>query len=131
MLGQVTPALAMMAIPGPGGKGGILKSVHVANEIIDNARLIIKLNLTDGMKLPTNKALEKAINFLGEGYYEVKKGSGRFISKDGTRIIRIGDADILGKHAGGPHINFETLVPNPKKPGKKMVETNLHIFIED
>jgi hypothetical protein len=38
---------------------------------------------------------------------------------------------LLGKHGGGSHMNFETLVPNPSKPGKMMIDKNLHIYLED
>lgn len=70
---------------------------------------------------------DAAARFLGEGYTEAS--AGRFLSKDGLRQVRIGDTDILGLHAGGPHINFETLAPNPAKPGKNMIVQNLHIFL--
>lgn len=68
-------------------------------------------------------------SFLGSGYKDM--GNGRFVSADGTRVVRMGDSDILGKHGGGPHMNFETLVPNPSKPGKMKVNQNLHIYLED
>lgn len=44
-----------------------------------------------------------------------------YVSADGTRQVRIGDSDITGKHGGGSHINFETLVDNPWKPDKKII----------
>ncbi|USG64972.1 hypothetical protein NDK47_23060 [Brevibacillus ruminantium] len=81
------------------------------------------------MKIKTNDALSKAEQFLGSGYKDM--GNGRFVSADGTRVVRMGDSDILGKHGGGPHMNFETLVPNPSKPGKMKVNKNLHIYLED
>ena len=43
----------------------------------------------------------------------------------------MGDDDILGKHGGGPHMNFETMAPNPAKPGKMQVIDNMHIYLED
>jgi RHS repeat-associated protein len=85
-------------------------------------------NLTDGMTMNTNAALDEASTFLGKGYKDM--GGGRFVSADGTRQVRLGDSDILGQHGGASHINFETLVPNPAKPGKMMVDTDLHIFIK-
>ncbi len=85
-------------------------------------------NLINGMKMETNVALDEASEFLGQGYKDM--GGGRFVSADGTRQVRLGDSDILGKHAGGPHINFETLKPNLEKPGKMEIETSIHIFIE-
>ncbi|MEC0194509.1 polymorphic toxin-type HINT domain-containing protein, partial [Paenibacillus apiarius] len=88
-----------------------------------------QLGLKDGMKMKTNDVLENAEKFLGQGYKDM--GNGRFVSADGTRVVRMGDSDILGKHGGGPHMNFETLVPNPSKPGKMKVNQNLHIYLED
>ena len=43
----------------------------------------------------------------------------------------MGVNDILGKHGGGPHVNFETLIPNTTKPGKMMVDRNIHIYLTD
>ena len=37
--------------------------------------------------------------------------------------------DIMGEHGGGPHMNFETMAPNPAKPGKMQVIDNMHIFV--
>ena len=85
--------------------------------------------LKDGMKMKTDNVLTAAEEFLEKGYKDM--GSGRYVSADGTRVVRMGDSDILGKHGGGSHMNFETLVPNPNKPGKKMVKENLHIYLED
>ena len=48
--------------------------------------------------------------------------------EDGTRVFRMGNNDITGKHGGGPHVNLETLIENPNKPGKMKVETNIHVF---
>jgi RHS repeat-associated protein len=66
----------------------------------------------DGIKLDTNDALDLAGDFLGDGYSEASPG--RFVSADKTRQVRIGDDDILGGHAGGPHINFEIIWPKHK-----------------
>ena len=71
-----------------------------------------------------------AQKFLGKGYKEAVPGSGRFISADGKRVFRMGTSDITGAHGGGPHVNFETLEPNPAKPGKQMVKDNFHIFLK-
>lgn len=43
----------------------------------------------------------------------------------------MGDNDILGKHGGGPHVNFGTLKPNPNKHRKMMVDQNYHVFITE
>lgn len=42
----------------------------------------------------------------------------------------MGDADILGHHGGGRHMNFETLKPNPLREGKFIIEQNMHIFLK-
>jgi RHS repeat-associated protein len=87
------------------------------------------LRLTDGMSLKTGEALDAATRFLGDGYSEAVAGSGRYVSADGLRQVRMGSTDILGNHGGGPHINFEVLAPNPKKPGTNMIVNNLHIYL--
>jgi RHS repeat-associated protein len=84
--------------------------------------------ITDGMRLPTNDALDTAEQFLGPGYKDL--GNGRFVSSDGLRQVRMGDSDILGHHGGGPHMNFETLGPNPAKPGKMQVVDNKHVYLD-
>ena len=88
-----------------------------------------ELGIKDGMKTTSTKALELGQEFLGKGYREVSPG--RYVSADGKRVFRMGDNDILGKHGGGPHVNFETLKPNPNKPGKMMVDQNYHVFITE
>ncbi len=88
-----------------------------------------ELGLSDGMLMDPIKILEVAQEFLGKGYKEVEHGKGRYISSDGTRAFRMGTNDILGNHGGGPHVNFETLIPNPAKPGKMMVNENIHVYI--
>jgi len=85
--------------------------------------------ISNGMKVTSNEALDLADDFLGSGYKDL--GNGRYMSADGTKVVRMGDSDILGKHGGGPHMNFETLAPNPAKPGKMMVIENIHIYISD
>jgi hypothetical protein len=77
----------------------------------------------------TNQALDAADDFLGPGYKDL--GNGRFVSADGTRQVRMGNSDILGQHGGGPHMNFETLSPNPAKPGKMMIVEKMHIYLTD
>ena len=61
-----------------------------------------------------------ADDFLGPGYTEVSPS--RFVSADGFRQVRMANADILGLHGGGPHINFDRLYPNYK---------SVHIYIFD
>lgn len=92
---------------------------------------LAELGLKDGMEVPSSKILEYGESFLGEGYTEPVHGSGRYVSADGKRVFRIGTSDITGAHGGGPHANFETLVPNPAKPGRVKVDQNFHIYIKD
>ncbi len=79
----------------------------------------------------TDDALDLASEFLGEGYTEPVSGSGRFVSADNSRVFRMGESDILGKHGGGPHVNFEYMEPNPFKPGKMNVVKNIHVYLGD
>ncbi len=99
---------------------------NVPEQILDNAAHINSLGLKDGMKLNWKEGLEKAEAFLGRGYKEVSKG--RFVSADGSRVVRMGEHELSGK--APLHLNFETLVPNAAKPGKPKVEKNLHIFLD-
>ena len=69
-------------------------------------------------ELEKNKIFILAKDYLGKRYKETVKGSGRYISADRTRIVLAGANDINGDHVGGPHFNFETLVPNLAKPEK-------------
>jgi RHS repeat-associated protein len=91
---------------------------------------ITDLGLKDGMKATSSKILNDAQAFLGEGYTEPIAGSGRYVSADGTRVFRMGTSDITGAHGGGPHVNFETLVPNAAKPGKMKVGQNIHVYLD-
>ncbi len=83
----------------------------------------------DGQRVTTSEALTEAERWLGSGYKDM--GGGRYVSADGTRVVRMGDGDILGKHGGGPHMNFETRAPNPAKPGKMVVVDNKHVYLTD
>ncbi|WP_276090970.1 RHS repeat-associated core domain-containing protein [Pedobacter sp. JY14-1] len=100
-------------------------------EIAGAYKSLAKLGLRDGAKRSASEVLELAQKFLGKGYKEAIPGSGRFISSDGKRVFRMGTSDITGAHGGGPHVNFETFVPNPAKPGKMMRKDNYHIFLTD
>ena len=63
---------------------------------------------SNSVAMDPGDALDSAIDILGSGYVEAyPSGSGRFISADGLRQVRIGYDDLLGLHAGAPHINFE------------------------
>jgi hypothetical protein len=48
----------------------------------------------NNMKMKTDDALDAASEWLGKGYKDM--GKGRFVSADGERAVRIGDADIMG-----------------------------------
>ncbi|MDQ0640980.1 RHS repeat-associated protein [Pedobacter sp. W3I1] len=100
-----------------------------AFELAGAYKSLAELGLKDGLKKSADEVLELAQKFLGKGYKEPVPGSGRFISADGKRAFRMGERDITGAHGGGPHVNFETFVPNPQKPGKLMREDNYHIFL--
>jgi hypothetical protein len=91
----------------------------------------IDSKLINGSSMKTDEVLDLASEFLGKGYTEPVSGSGRFVSQDGLRVFRMGDRDILGKHGGGPHVNFEYLEPNPLKPGKMQIIKDIHIYLED
>jgi hypothetical protein len=86
-------------------------------------------NIYNGLLTKTNRALELAEEFLGKGYKMEKPG--RYVSAKGDRVVRIGDNDILGRHSGGRHMNFEILGKHPKKPGKMEVIKNYHIYLSD
>ena len=89
------------------------------------------VKLVDGMSMNTGAALDAAASFLGEGYSEAAAGSGRFVSGDGLRQIRMGAGDLLGAHGSGPHMNFEVLAPNPARPGTNTVVQNIHVNLID
>ena len=72
----------------------------------------------NGTTVDSSTGLQMAIDFLGDGYIEMS--SDRYVSSDGVRQIRIANADILGLHGGGPHINFDLLSPKYK---------SVHVYI--
>jgi hypothetical protein len=78
--------------------------------------------------MSTDDALDAATEFLGPKYKDM--GDGRYLSADGTRQVRMGDGDILHKT---PHINFEEITPNPKRPGTMTIKdgTNVHVQLSD
>ena len=58
----------------------------------------VNSKLIDGSSMKTDDVLDLASDFLGDGYTEPVPGSGRFVSADGTRVFRMGENDILGRH---------------------------------
>jgi hypothetical protein len=107
------------------------KRSKTTKELLTNFTRINNLNIKNGVRLPTNKVLDLAEKYLGKGYKEVVSGTGRYVSKDGTRVVRMGLNDIMGKHDKGPHVNFEILTKNPLKPGKMKVVQNMHVYLKD
>ena len=77
--------------------------------IIQNSNTVLPKN---GTTVDSSTGLNMAIDYLGTGY--ISKTPDRYVSADGYRQIRISDADILGMHAGGPHINFDLIKPTYK-----------------
>ena len=75
-----------------------------------------------------DEILDTASDYLGAGYRDM--GNGRYLSADGTRQFRMGPGELNGTHAGGPHVNFETLIPNPARPGRMMPGQNSHVYID-
>ncbi|HTZ43212.1 MAG TPA: RHS repeat-associated core domain-containing protein [Jatrophihabitans sp.] len=66
----------------------------------DSGNLAANIPL-DGSHVPVYEALNLAQDYLGPNYSEPVPGSGRYISSDGTRVVRMGDSDITGAHGGG------------------------------
>ena len=85
----------------------------------------------NGIKVNSSDALDLAEDFSGKGYSEMSPG--RFVSADGLRQVRMTASDLttINNHAGAPHLNFETLIPNPLKPGKFQITGYSHVFIFD
>ena len=112
-------AAAMIPVVGNFATGGkyAVKSIELVN----------KLGITNGKRISSSEVLDLAEAFLGKGYAEPVKNSGRYVSKDGMRVFRMGTNDILGKHGGGPHVNFEVLSPNSK--GKMTIIVNRHVYL--
>ena len=79
--------------------------------------------------MTSGKALDAAERFLGEGYIDM--GNGRFVSADGGAQVRMADPDILGHHAGGPHMNFELIEPILNRPKRFDTIMNIHVFLTD
>ena len=66
----------------------------------------------NGTTVSSSEALDMADDFLGSGYIELSPG--RFVSADGLRQVRMKPDDLMGTHGGGPHINFDILLPKYK-----------------
>ena len=106
-------------------------AVKVAENIAANST--VNAVLKNGDSLPTDKALDAAIEHLGEGYSEV--ASGVFKSADGKNMVRMTDSDLAktNNHAGAPHINLETGNTVTKPNGKESFNSkdNKHIYLPE
>jgi hypothetical protein len=69
--------------------------------------------------LEADTTLGLAIRWLGKGYSEIAPGV--FRSADGLRQFRMTVSDLLGRHGGGSHVNFELFT----KTGVKNVHVPL------
>lgn len=102
----------------------------------DAASKVIKAGATtlkNGDSLPTDRALDVAIEHLGDGYTEV--ASGVFKSADGNNMVRMTDSDLArtNNHAGAPHINIETGNTVTKPNGRESFNSldNKHIYLPE
>lgn len=124
---------AMIPIGGVIGNGGKgirklarlrdLKGLKIAKGAIRSAD-----DIFDGIVAHVDDVLAAAEDYLGKGYKYL--GNGRYVSENGERVVRMGDKDIMGKHGGGPHLNFETMAKDPTD-GKMRVVDNMHVYIYD
>ena len=108
---------------------GVVNETSRTNKAMDSVRALSILGVKDGMKTTSSHVLELGESFLGKGYMEMQPG--RFVSADKMRVFRMGDNDILGKHAGGPHVNIEVYSPNPMSPQKMKRIKNVHVFFDE
>ena len=104
----------------------------IAGKHLDDVVVVAKRSLEDfikldGVKLPVDEALDIAIEFIGENYEDM--GNCRFLSIDGTRQVRMADADLLGHHGDGPHINLDIVTPKPNSSSRKN-NIPIHILFE-
>lgn len=101
-------------------------------ELPEPEDLVSKLPI-DKSRMECDDVLRLAIDYLGEGYTEPdpRGHKGRYVSADGRRVVRMGYNDVLGKHGGGRHVNFELLKPNSDKPGKMLVAEDRHVYLTD
>jgi RHS repeat-associated protein len=107
------------------------KTVDKATDLLKTAENTWE-GLKDAQKLGVDEALQKAVDYLGEGYKEIAPGV--FRSADGTRQVRMTKSDLTDKR--GAHLNFEKgkTVKDPK--GRDSFERdkkdgNKHIFINE
>lgn len=119
------------ALPGAGQAFGAAKIGLAGATIVGKVARVGKYadGLYDGIKISRKAIFSTVESFLGKGYKFL--GNGRYISTDGLKQVRMGMNDLLGKHGGAPHMNFEILKPNPIRPDKMQIDKNLHIFFKD
>ena len=68
-------------------KNAIADSATDNKAVKDSTSEATNVGLKNGSKLKTNDALDVAEAFLGKGYKDA--GNGRFISADGTKVVRM------------------------------------------
>lgn len=129
-MGALTFEVLMLLPPGgeeiKGASGGRFIA-RTFEATVSNGERIATLGIKDGMEVAWGKGLEVAQEFLGKEYKEIEPG--RFVSKDGTRQVRMGEHEL---NSNAPlHLNLETLKPNPQKPGKMTREKNIHIYLKE
>ena len=107
--------------------GGASNSGSRAGGVGTTANPVISLPANNS-RMSTDQALDAASQFLGAGYIDM--GGGRFVSADGFRQVRMSNSDILGHHAGGAHMNFETLAPH-RITGRMRIIDNVHVYLTD
>lgn len=122
--GECSPWMLLGLLPIiPGSIGSKVDNLAAAaGNKVDG--VVAAVNKMDGATKSVDETLDLAIDFLREGYVDM--GNGRFVSADGLRQVRMGVADILSKR---PHMNFELLMLDLKRPGRTMVLQNIHIYL--
>jgi ELWxxDGT repeat protein len=100
-------------VPGPGGVIGAGEGIAAQAFL----KALEKLGPTEA-----NTALGLALRWLGSAYTEIAPGV--FRSKDGLRLFRMNTNCLLGKHGGGPHVNFELF----NEAGERL--KNVHLLLK-
>lgn len=88
----------------------------------NNAEIMRILGIHDGMIVDEDEILDLAQDYLGENQISDVRRSGRYLSADQTRVVRMTDGDLKRNH-----LNFEILTPNPVT-GKMEVIVNFHVY---
>jgi hypothetical protein len=73
--------------------------------------------LVDGAKMSSDDALDAAIDYVGEGYWErpitIREKQGVFVSADKTRQVRLTSSDlqIVGNHCRNTNPRYKGVFP--------------------